>query len=109
MAARHDADPTVGDQRTLAALTGGPASSSASGPDAGQLYASHCQACHQPTGMGVPHVFPPLAGSQWVQGDARVLLQLTLHGIAGELAVAGQQYNGPLPAMGEQVDENGKE
>src|SRR3546814_1009439 len=47
MAARPDADPTVGDQRTLAALTGGPASSSASGPDAGQLYASHCQACHQ--------------------------------------------------------------
>lgn len=107
MAARPDADPALGDQRTLAKLTGEPslASSSNSAPDGAQLYASHCQACHQSTGMGIPHVFPPLAGSQWVQGDARVLLQIPLHGIAGALDVAGQQYSGSMPAMGGQLDD----
>ena len=28
------------------------------------VYARTCLACHQPTGLGLPPVFPPLAGSE---------------------------------------------
>lgn len=30
------------------------------------VYSRTCIACHQPTGLGIPPVFPPLAGSEWV-------------------------------------------
>jgi hypothetical protein len=32
-------------------------------------------ACHQPTGIGLPPVFPPLAGSEWVFKDASIAVR----------------------------------
>lgn len=65
--------------------------------DGGQLYTANCVACHQATGAGVPGVFPPLAGAEWVVGDPAVTVRILLHGITGPLTVQGTQYNGEMP------------
>lgn len=65
--------------------------------DGGQLYTAHCVACHQATGEGIPGVFPPLDGSEWVIGDPSVTARIVLHGIKGPLTVKGAKYNGEMP------------
>src|SRR5215831_13485803 len=34
-----------------------------------RLFTSVCAACHQPTGRGLPNVFPPLAGSDYLNAN----------------------------------------
>lgn len=90
-----------GDQRTLADLSGPQivADGSDTVIDGKALYAAQCAACHQATGQGVPGVFPPLDSSEWVQGEPRILANILLHGINGEIEVAGQKYQGMMPAF----------
>jgi mono/diheme cytochrome c family protein len=95
-------DSRYGDSRTPSALmpvaaTG--ASGAAAVADGGQIFVSKCAACHQANGAGMPGVFPPLAGSEWVLGSDKVLVQIPLHGVAGPLAVKGTTYNGAMPAF----------
>ena len=61
-------------------------------------YAKTCAACHQPTGLGLPGVFPPLAGSEWVNEGAPLrLIRIALHGVGGPLRVQGNLFNGLMP------------
>jgi hypothetical protein len=39
-----------------------------------------CTTCHQATGLGVPGVYPPLAGSEWVNGSSERLIRIVLYG-----------------------------
>ena len=89
--------PGLGDRRTVADLR--PAVG-AGAVDGKQVFTANCIACHQAGGTGVPGVFPPLDGSEWVQGDPRVLANILLHGVEGELAVKGVTYKGAMPAFG---------
>jgi mono/diheme cytochrome c family protein len=58
----------------------------------------HCTTCHQPDGQGLPAAgFPPLAGTKWVNGDEKRLIQITLHGLMGPLEVKGVAYPGQVP------------
>jgi hypothetical protein len=57
------------------------------------LYMQTCIACHQPTGMGLPGAFPPLAKSDYATGDARRMVAMILKGVQGPLTVNGVQYN----------------
>lgn len=57
------------------------------------LYMQTCIACHQPTGMGLPGAFPPLAKSDYVTTDTRRLVAMILKGVQGPLTVNGVQYN----------------
>lgn len=102
VSAQPNSSPRLGDQRPLAVLA--PASGSASA-DGKQLYANACVACHQASGQGLPGVFPPLADSEWVKGEPKVLAQLVLHGINGPITVKGQQYQGAMPAFAEQFSD----
>ncbi|MFT5906121.1 MAG: mono/diheme cytochrome c family protein [Cryomorphaceae bacterium] len=61
------------------------------------LYQAKCIACHGPTGNGVPPVFPPLAGSEWVNGPVENLIKIQLHGLSGPIEVKGKLYNGIMP------------
>ena len=65
-----------------------------------ELFNAQCASCHQPTGLGLAGVFPPLAGSDWIDGDNERTLKLVLAGIAGEMKVKGNTYNGNMPAIG---------
>ena len=95
--------PALGDRRTLVDLrsaapaAAGSAGATGTAADGKQLYAALCVACHQASGKGLPGVFPPLDGSEWVTGDERVLAQLLLHGVQGEITVAGVVYKGAMP------------
>jgi mono/diheme cytochrome c family protein len=57
------------------------------------LYMITCIACHQPTGMGLPGAFPPLAKSDYVTGDARRMVAIMLKGLQGPVTINGALYN----------------
>lgn len=59
-----------------------------------------CFACHQPTGMGLPNMFPPLAGSDWVKAKkADRMIRIVLHGLNGPVQVNGVPFTTPAPLM----------
>lgn len=64
-------------------------------------YTAVCVACHQPTGQGLPPMFPPLVGSEWVTGSEDRAIRIVLHGLKGPLKVKGVDYGGAeMPATG---------
>ncbi|GAA71359.1 MULTISPECIES: cytochrome c oxidase subunit II [unclassified Pseudoalteromonas] len=48
-----------------------------------QVYMASCAACHQPTGLGLPGVFPALKGSPIVVGDIKGHIDILLYGKPG--------------------------
>jgi len=92
-------ESSYGDQRTAASLRPPEvAVNPAQKADGKQIYIGKCAACHQATGLGIPGVFPPLAGSEWVVGDEKILTLIMLHGVNGEMEVKGTVYKGAMPA-----------
>lgn len=73
--------------------------------DGKRVYASICAACHQANGQGVAGAFPPLVQSRWVLEDPRRPIGIVLQGLAGEIEVRGQVYQGVMPAFGEQLSD----
>jgi mono/diheme cytochrome c family protein len=73
-------------------------------PPGEQVYEMACLPCHQPEGRGLPGVYPPLAGTDWVSGDKARLIKVVLHGLTGPISVNGQPFVAenpvPMPAMG---------
>lgn len=63
------------------------------------VYAT-CSACHQANGQGVPGAFPPLAGSEWVNGKGDIPIAIVLHGLQGPITVKGQEYNSVMAPWG---------
>ena len=66
---------------------------------AGKQLFTACAACHQPTGQGVPNVFPPLAGSDFLNADKGRAISIIIHGKQGEVVVNGVKYNNSMPAF----------
>jgi mono/diheme cytochrome c family protein len=93
-----------GDGRSISELAGQTPQASAK-VDGAALFASMCAACHQPTGAGLPGVFPPLAGSEWVNGKETTMVAIVLHGVSGPLNVKGINFNGAMPAFKEQLSD----
>ena len=69
-------------------------------PDGKQVFSTTCAACHQASGEGVPGVYPPLAGSEWVTGDEAKVVRILLHGVTGPIEVAGETFNSMMPPWG---------
>lgn len=89
----------MGDRRTLADLRAPAAGAPGAVADGKQVFSVNCAACHQATGKGLPGVFPPLDGSEWVVGDERTLVNILLHGVSGEITVMGKPYKGAMPSF----------
>ena len=74
-----------------------------------RIYTQNCSACHQPTGQGIPRLFPPLAGSEWVIGNAEIsdihLVTIILHGLQGPIEIKGTTYNNAMPPWQQLRDE----
>ncbi|MGH8017170.1 MAG: c-type cytochrome [Opitutaceae bacterium] len=68
----------------------------------GRLFTQNCVACHQANGQGIPNVYPPLAGSEWVSGSEDRLVRILLHGLSGPIEVEGKSFNNAMPAFGPQ-------
>jgi nitrite reductase (NO-forming) len=84
-------------------------STSASGQDkaalmkrGAEVYKAYCQTCHQPTGAGLPNVYPPLAGSDYIKSKPKAtIIDNVVNGLKGEVVVNGKKFNNvmvPLPA-----------
>lgn len=65
--------------------------------DGRAVYARTCLACHQDNGDGVPGAFPPLAGSEWVNGDKMIPTKIVLKGLHMPITVKGQTFNSVMP------------
>jgi mono/diheme cytochrome c family protein len=59
------------------------------------LYGQTCIQCHQATGQGVPLSYPPLAGSDIVQGDPERLIRIVLDGLKDPIMLNGEQRTFP--------------
>ncbi len=65
-----------------------------------RIYSTVCIACHQPTGQGLPPMFPPLAGSDWVNvKKPDRMIRMVLHGFTGPFTLNGQPFTSPAPLM----------
>jgi mono/diheme cytochrome c family protein len=64
-----------------------------------RLFTSICAACHQPTGMGLPKMFPPLAGSDFLNADKNRAIQIVIFGRQGEVVVNGIKFNNNMPSF----------
>jgi mono/diheme cytochrome c family protein len=64
-----------------------------------RLFTSICAACHQPSGQGLPNMFPPLAGSDYLNADKSRAIQTVLFGRRGEVVVNGQKFNNNMPSF----------
>lgn len=72
--------------------------------DGKAIYSTKCSACHQSMGQGLPGVFPPLDGSKWVTtANHELPVQIIAKGLMGKIAVAGDDYNGVMPAFGQSL------
>jgi mono/diheme cytochrome c family protein len=64
-----------------------------------EVFANTCAACHQPNGLGMDGLAPPLVDSEWVHGPPARLARVVLHGLTGPITVNGAQYNMEMPAL----------
>ena len=68
--------------------------------DGAKDYATACVTCHQPDGEGIPGVYPPLVGSEWIKGSEERLIAIVLYGLTGPITVKEVTYPGiPMPAF----------
>jgi len=67
-------------------------------------YEANCAACHQPNGQGLPGAFPPLAASDYLDGNREDVLAVALFGLSGPITVNDQEYNAVMPSMGHLSD-----
>lgn len=64
-----------------------------------RVYDANCAACHQPTGVGLPGAFPPLAGSDYLNADKGRAIATVIQGRTGKLTVNGKEFDGVMPAL----------
>ena len=67
----------------------------------------YCVTCHQANGMGVPATYPPLAGSEWVNGSEDRLIRIVLYGLQGSVHVEGKDFNATVMPVFGQVSGSG--
>jgi len=63
------------------------------------VYSRTCIACHQPTGKGLPPVFPSIAETPIVVGNPELPIKFILQGLMGPITVAGTTYNSMMPPV----------
>jgi nitrite reductase (NO-forming) len=69
------------------------------------LFAGTCSVCHQPDGAGMPSVFPPLAGSDYLNADVDRSIGVVLNGLSGPITVNGTEWTSVMPPMSQLNDD----
>ncbi|MFB6258843.1 MAG: cytochrome c [Flavobacteriales bacterium] len=64
-----------------------------------ELYEKNCGSCHQRDGRGVPNMYPPLRGTDRVQGPKKKLIRIVLNGLEKKIEVKGKTYERSMPAQ----------
>ncbi len=71
----------------------------------GRRVYNNCVTCHQQDGTGIEGAYPPLAGSEIVNGPPEQIAAILLHGLNGPLRARGALYNGEMPAWGAKLSD----
>lgn len=74
-----------------------------------KVFKEVCASCHQLTGTGMPGQFPPLAGSEWVDGseyNEKRIVAIVLKGFKGPVTVKGAAFNGAMPGQEQALKPN---
>jgi mono/diheme cytochrome c family protein len=66
-----------------------------------RVYDNACASCHADNGLGVTGVYPPLAGSPWLEMEPVPLIRMQLHGLQGPIVVNGESYDSAMPPNAE--------
>ena len=64
------------------------------------LFAGTCAACHQPHGLGLDGLAPPLVDSEWVNGPVERLARIAINGVRGPIKVANRNFRLDMPPWG---------
>ena len=101
------------DQPAASSAAAAPAAAPAAGAAAaapaaapGEAQFATCAVCHQATGLGMPGAFPPLAGSEYVNGTPDKHIAIVLHGLSGPVTVKGTQFNSMMAPLGTMSDDD---
>ncbi|HEX5026023.1 MAG TPA: cytochrome c [Agriterribacter sp.] len=62
------------------------------------IYEKECLGCHQPDGLGVDQLNPPLVNTKWVLGPKTQLIKIVLNGLTDPIEIDGDTFNNPMPA-----------
>jgi len=93
------AGASAGAPPAASAAAAAPASASDDAAKGRALFVTHCEACHQANGEGIPGAFPPLKGNAVVNdADATKHIQVLLHGLQGS-TIGGVAYSSPMPSF----------
>lgn len=89
-------DPLNGPPMVRHPLAGGPGDgqqTELSPADRGKkVFSANCATCHQASGQGAPGQYPPLAGSEYVNGGTKRLASIVLKGLTGPIKVKGAVF-----------------
>ena len=69
------------------------------------LFNGTCSVCHQANGAGLPGVFPPLAGSDYLNADPHRAAGVIINGMSGKVTVNGKEYDSVMPPMNQLNDD----
>lgn len=64
------------------------------------IYEERCITCHMENGQGIPSVFPPLAGSDYLLQKREASIHAVKFGQEGEITVNGVTYNNFMTPQG---------
>lgn len=64
-----------------------------------KVFLTSCFACHMANGEGLPGVFPPLAGSDFLKADKDRAIKTIIKGLSGPITVNGKPYNNMMPPI----------
>jgi nitrite reductase (NO-forming) len=64
-----------------------------------KVYSTICVACHQPDARGLPGIFPPLAGSDFLMADKDRAIRVLLQGLQGAITVNAARFDGVMPQL----------
>jgi nitrite reductase (NO-forming) len=99
------AEPTAAIAQASEQAAGGALSREAQIAAGESLFAGTCSTCHQPDGAGLKGVFPPLAGSDYLNGDVSRAIGVVINGLNGPVTVNGEEFNSVMPPMSQLNDD----
>jgi mono/diheme cytochrome c family protein len=70
------------------------------------VYARTCIACHQPTGKGLPPVFPSISETPIIVGNPELPMKFILQGLMGPITVNGTTFNSMMPPVAGVTDQD---
>ena len=70
------------------------------------VYARTCIACHQPTGKGLPPVFPSISETPIIVGNPELPVKFILQGLMGPITVNGTTFNSMMPPVAGVTDQD---